>query len=215
MSRRRQDWNRTMARQRGKWGRGFAMALIAGGLALGAAPARAQLGGAEAPLLQGHRAKSNGAKPPPSALPGAKQGGPLAPAAVSPAAMDPTAALFDAINRNDVAAARDALNRGADLRGQNTLGMTPLQLSIDLGRNAITFILLSMHDTASSGPPSAAPAGGRTGAPVAPVLARPGPAPRTMPHAPSRAPLRPASLPLADGGAPAPGYGFMGFDPSR
>ena len=59
--------------------------------------------------------------------------------------MQPTDALFDAINRGDIATARDAISRGADLQGQNILGMTPLELSIDLGRNDISFLLLSMR----------------------------------------------------------------------
>ncbi len=214
-----------MTRQRGKWGRVFVAAQFGAALAISAAPAWAQLGTmggagpAAGPLLQGSHAKSNGAKPPPSALQGAKGGGPLAPASVSPAAMDPTTALFDAINRNDVAAARDALSRGADLRGHNVLGMTPLQLSIDLGRNAITFALLSMHEADASGAPPAGQPEARSGAPVATVLARAAPSPRAAPRASHpvlpRAPFRPAAMPLADGGTPAPGSGFMGFDPSR
>ena len=59
--------------------------------------------------------------------------------------MQPTDALFDAINRGDIATARDAISRGADLQGQNILGMTPLELSVDLGRNDISFMLLSMR----------------------------------------------------------------------
>ena len=36
---------------------------------------------------------------------------------ISAGDLQPTDALFDAINRGDIAAARDALNRGADLNG--------------------------------------------------------------------------------------------------
>ena len=68
-----------------------------------------------------------------------------APANRAPVDMQPTDALFDAINRGDIATARDAISRGADLQGQNILGMTPLELSIDLGRNDISFLLLSMR----------------------------------------------------------------------
>ena len=73
--------------------------------------------------------------------------------------MEPTDALFDAINRGDIAAARDAVSRGADLGGRNLLGMTPLDLSIDLARKDITFMLLSMRggDSAPNrGPPTPA-----------------------------------------------------------
>ena len=59
--------------------------------------------------------------------------------------MEPTDALFDAINRGDIGSARDAISRGADLHGQNILGMTPMELSVDLGRNDISFLLLSMR----------------------------------------------------------------------
>src|ERR1700757_1385559 len=62
-----------------------------------------------------------------------------------PSDMEPTDALFDAINRGDIGAARDAISRGADLRGHNVLGMTPMELSVDLGRNDISFLLLSMR----------------------------------------------------------------------
>ena len=47
--------------------------------------------------------------------------------------MEPNDALFDAINRGDIAAARDAISRGADLGARNILGMTPMELSVDLG----------------------------------------------------------------------------------
>ena len=57
--------------------------------------------------------------------------------------MSPNDALFDAINRGDIAAARDALSRGAELDAHNLLGMTPMELSVDLGRNDISFLLLS------------------------------------------------------------------------
>ena len=83
--------------------------------------------------------------PPPPALPGAASTGSPAPANHAPVDMQPTDALFDAINRGDIATARDAISRGADLHGQNILGMTPLELSIDLGRNDISFLLLSMR----------------------------------------------------------------------
>lgn len=59
--------------------------------------------------------------------------------------VEPTSALFEAINRGSVAAAKDAVNRGADLGGHNILGQTPLEMSIDLNRNPITFLLLSLR----------------------------------------------------------------------
>ncbi|MCX2560129.1 ankyrin repeat domain-containing protein [Acetobacter farinalis] len=59
--------------------------------------------------------------------------------------MEPTAALFDAINRGSLNSAKEAVNRGADLEHRNVLGQTPLDMSIDLNRNPITFLLLSLR----------------------------------------------------------------------
>ncbi len=104
-------------------------ATLAAPLLLTASVARAQITGADTsgPLFHGSKAKGS-APPPPSALPGARASKTVAPAAPDATGMDPTAALFDAINRDDVAAARDALSRGAALQADNVLGMTPLQL---------------------------------------------------------------------------------------
>ena len=87
----------------------------------------------------------------PAALPGAG----AAPDSVAPQRstatdMAPNDALFDAINRGDISAVRDAVGRGADLNGRNVLGLTPLDLSVDLWRNNITFYLLSVRDAAPS-----------------------------------------------------------------
>jgi hypothetical protein len=90
---------------------------------------------------------------PPDALPGAvSHSDRVAPSQGAPIA-DPTQALFDAINRGDIASARDAIDRGADLDGESVLGMTPLDTSVDLGRNDITFLLLSLRngDSRSAG----------------------------------------------------------------
>ncbi len=146
--------------------------------------------------------KSKEEKPPepPPAIPGAQ---PDADAAVIPAdklaaEMSPNDALFDAINRGDLAAAKDALSRGAQLDAHNVLGQTPTDAAIDLSRNDITFLLLSMRGAVS---------GGRSNHPVAEVSA---------PVAPRKA--RPAvkvatahvAMP-ADRGTPNPSVGFIGF----
>jgi len=73
----------------------------------------------------------------------------IAPPSRPAAEMSPNDALFDAIERGDLAGARDALARGARLDARDVLGETPLELSIDLGRNPITFTLLSMRGAAS------------------------------------------------------------------
>ena len=205
-------------------------ATLAAPLLLTASVARAQITGADTsgPLFHGSKAKGS-APPPPSALPGARASKTVAPAAPDATGMDPTAALFDAINRDDVAAARDALSRGAALQADNVLGMTPLQLSIDLGRNDITFLLLSMGagNAAASGeggpPHGGAPAVGTAGGHG--VLARRMGAPAGTPARthPVRAPVVArvaAPMPVADrfagnGGTPVPSAGFLGFDPTR
>ena len=128
--------------------------------------------------------------------------------------MDPTEALFDAINRGDIGTARDAISRGADLQGRNILGMSPLELSVDLGRNDISFLLLSMRGGDSGDRPSqhAAPAKASAARVAKPTAARPvvGKTAVVKP-APSQNPR----LFAGDGGAPNPNAGFLGFDASR
>ena len=153
----------------------------------------------------------------PPALPGAASNkGGAAPATRSPTDMEPTDALFDAINRGDIAAARDAISRGADLRGHNILGMTPLELSVDLGRNDISFLLLSMRaGDGGSQPPTgktAATPGTDKATKQAPVrrVAAKAAAPAARPI-----PSQTARLFSGDGGAPIPNAGFLGFDSVR
>jgi hypothetical protein len=93
---------------------------------------------------------------PPAAIPGAI---PDPDAAVIPAdkvaaEMSPNDALFDAITRGDLAAAKDAVNRGAQLDAKNVLGQTPTDAAIDLSRNDITFLLLSLRGSVSSSRPT-------------------------------------------------------------
>lgn len=165
----------------------------------------------------------------PPALPGSR----AEPAAVTPAdrnaaELPPTEALFDAINRGDTPAARDAINRGADLSGHNVLGLTPLELAVDLGRNDITFVLLSMRGGETSGPPAGAGGPGATSARETAaerrvrereareqrrreLLAARGA--RTQPSGTAQ-PTGPRLF-ARDGGAPVPQAGFLGFDPVR
>jgi hypothetical protein len=163
----------------------------------------------------------------PEAIPGAKAREPAAPASKATGDMQPTDALFDAINRGDIAAARDALNRGADLDGVNILGMTPMELSVDLGRNDISFLLLSMRGEDSDrgsralgrdAPPTVAnsktvsgkPAGsGRSAGSAKAVAARGAPAANTIIPA---TPVATPKLFANDGGTPMPSAGFLGFD---
>ena len=136
--------------------------------------------------------------------------------------MSPNDALFDAINRGDIAAARDALSRGRRFDAHNLLGMTPMELSVDLGRNDISFLLLSYRNP-DSGPASAAAGPARAAAGTA---ATAGASKATAAKSTSRAKAVPvkADVPAApqtprlfadDGGTPVPGAGFLGFNPGR
>ncbi len=159
-------------------------------------------------------AATRGARPAlPAGLPGARADRALpAPANELISAMSPNDALFDAVNRGDVAAARDALGRGADIDGRNILGLTPLDLSVDLGRNDLTFLLLSLRG-ANPGARQAKVAS-RVAAvsksPAAPLKVAV--AARVTARAPTTtAAGRPAPRYGADTGTPAPSAGFLGF----
>ncbi len=157
----------------------------------------------------------------PPALPGSR----AEPTAVIPAErvatdMPPTEALFDSVNRGDLAGVRDAVSRGADLQGTNVLGLTPLELSVDLGRNEISFLLLSLRS-----------GGGYSAARVAEAPAESKPPTRAERLATARAErarraqvaARPvtSAAPLAprlfagNGGVPIAQAGFLGFDKAR
>ena len=119
----------------------FGLALLPG-QPLGPSPALAQFSGPPPQAGQGTR-------PPPPALPGLAARRAPEPIPGDPNAnLAPTAALFDAINRGDLAAARDAVARGARLEERNVLGLTPIDAAVDQGRNDILFYLLSTRGTA-------------------------------------------------------------------
>jgi hypothetical protein len=170
-------------------------------------------------------ASAKPADAPPPSLPGAvTQGDRVAPAK-GIAIADPNEALFDAINRGDIASARDALDRGADLEAHNVLGMTPLDLSVDLGRNDITFLLLSLRNgdlqlthrgaamTAAAQAAGAKSAGAGTRPPAAGKQAARAPATPPAKQAAQTAPAAPVAPRLfaGDGGTPNPSVGFLGF----
>ena len=146
----------------------------------------------------------------PPALPGvaARRGQAPIPAETPPSAMNPNDALFDGINRGDIATVRDAVARGADVNARNALGLTAVDSAVDQGRPEIMFYVLSVRGMAGNAPP-----------PPESVPVR-GPRVRTPPPAPMReAAAQPVTatprLPVlwqANGGAPQPSIGFLGFD---
>jgi hypothetical protein len=156
-------------------------------------------------------------KPPPAppALPGAQSTGPIVGAERAARNLAPNAALFDAIDRGDIAAAREALGRGADVNARNALGETALDLSVDLARNDITFLLLSARNGEPA--PGAAPIGRSPIRQVAATTApaRSAPAARPAPRGTTgraTTPVRPVTL-STDPGTPNPSAGFLGFGP--
>lgn len=206
----------------------FAWLIVAASALAAFAPsARAQMmGGAFDPGTLMRQGTKQGAPnpekpeaPQPPALPGATANPETAaPATRIPSEMSPNAALFDAINRDDIRGVRDALNRGAELRAHNVLGLTPLELSVDLGHNAISFLLMSYRD-AEDGGSSAAPSAAGATKPSGPaaILAAHG-APRSkvvaVRQATPPAPPQTPRLFADDGGAPVPSQGFLGFNPA-
>jgi len=186
---------------------------------LAAAPAHAQYSGTSRgmpPPVKRPNTQGQPTEVPPPALPGAQNS--FAPAERTTTDLSPTDALFDAINRGDMAATRDAMNHGADLAGHNILGMTPLELSVDLGRNNITFLLLSLRGSAT---PASHPPATATAAPLAGATSPGGKMPAKP--TPKLAALRPAPATVAqpvvarqfagqaDPGTPVPQAGFLGF----
>jgi hypothetical protein len=167
-------------------------------------------------------------RPPPTALPGLTARGNVEPIPADPNAnLAPTPALFDAINRGDLYAARDAVARGADPDATNVLGLTPLDAAVDQGRNDIMFFLLSVRGARPTGGPAEDVQSAFRSQPAVPEsAARAGRAARAQAAAASStvaAPrvTAPEVLPggprlwAGDGGAAKPEVGFLGFDAGR
>ena len=190
--------------------RRFILAAAAAYLSLAFAPAFAETqleqqadaqAEAEEKAKRAEAEKDEKAKAPPAAIPGAEPSGEAAPASKNVAEMSPNDALFDAINRGDSAAARDALNRGAQLDTKNVLGQTPIDAAIEANRNDITFLLLSLRGAVGGGQrPSqlAAKAAAQTASAHAGRVKV------------SRAVVQTAPR-VADRGTPNPAVGFTGF----
>jgi len=179
-------------------------------LALPVAEAAAQ-GGSPGMIRPNQQARPQvGAAP---ALPGLEQRRAPAPIDADPTAnLSPNAALFDAVNRGDLTAARDAVSRGANLQGRNALGLTALDAAVDQGRNDIAFFLLSAREAGRPLPPQASAPLARSS--IAAPATRPQPRREAAAPAAPQAP-RTARLWAGDGGAPQPEIGFLGFDAGR
>jgi len=173
--------------------------LAAGLLAAGAGPAAAQMPAAAIspgatgfqPMVKPDSTAPKDVVPIPSALPGAKPGLGAAPVDKSVADLPPNQALFDAINR------------GADIRAENVLGMTPLELAVDLSRNDITFMLLSLRGATAGALSAKAVAAAPAPAPAVKMVER---------HVASKpAPTARMYAVSTDSGTPDPQAGFLGF----
>lgn len=179
-----------------------------GGGAGGGGPSRGGGGDADENPDDAEAKAAAAANAPPPALPGAVASDEAAPSSHAPLDMNPTTALFDAINRGDLTAAKDALSRGADLEGSNVLGEKPIEMAIDLNRNDITFLLLSMrnNDGSESGSQMVAEGSATAAGKVGGVAIEAG-------SAHGRKPVEQVAFkrPDQDGGVAKPEIGFLGF----
>lgn len=122
---------------------------------------------------------------------------------------NPTQLLFDAINTGNLRVAQDAVGRGADLQAENILGQTPLEMSVDLNRDRITFLLLSMRGYNNS-PQQLASVSTETSG----VTIKDGKAKMSVKGKNKRGTITAANgstYHLQDGGIPKPEIGFLGF----
>jgi hypothetical protein len=217
---------------------GFRAGIVAAGLSvpfsiavMGVTPGFAQfingsgagatgIGAASNRTLRGAQATPGKAEVAPApVLPGTKPASEAAAPSVTAADMTPTDTLFDAINRGDLAAARDAINRGANMGGENILGLTPLELSVDLGRNDISFLLLSMRGDDGTSHRPASEGGAANEADLSggnALKARHSRIAAVATREPAEDPTVVAPrLYFGDGGTPIPTAGFLGFDGGR
>jgi ankyrin repeat protein len=95
------------------------------------------------PVVQGGNG-NQAAQPSVAGLPGSRRSGPVNQGTIDSTLLSPNDELFDSINRGDITAARDALSRGADLGATDAVGQTPIDLSVSLARNNITFLLVTL-----------------------------------------------------------------------
>ena len=146
-------------------------------------------------------------EPEPAALPGARSRGDAAPATRPTSDMGPTEMLFDAAGRGDIVTTREAVSRGADLNARNMLGLTALELAVDLGHNDIAFLLLSLRDAEAPSRGARPSATGRTVTQGRDVT--------TPARAPAPVRVAEPRATRSDGGRAVPDAGFLGFGNGR
>jgi hypothetical protein len=151
----------------------------------------------------------------PPALPGADVTGGIAtaPKVKKANSGDPTVDLFASINKGDFAGAQDAIGRGADLTAHDALGETPLDLSIALNQNNITFLILATLEE-GGGSPSGPPVSVSSAAAAKPVVK---PKTHTVQVKEQTTPVAkpeastPAPVYGSDSGQPNVSVGYLGF----
>ena len=151
----------------------------------------------------------------PSGLPGVGNGAPLATGQnlKKTSSGDPTQELFNAINSNDYASAQDAVSRGADLQATDQFGETPLDLSIALNRNDITFLLLgTRNELAAQGMGTGTVMGAPWTLDNTAKPAKTGKRHSSSPVVPVKV-VPKISIPAGETGTPDPQAGFLGFGP--
>jgi hypothetical protein len=181
------------------------------------------------------------AQPSAPGLPGAHPATVINKGIINADLLSPNDELFDAIDRGDTRAARDAIARGAELGATNAVGQTPIDESVSLGRNEITFLLVTLlhaggSDITDAQGPMAMPPPNTLGlsnkderavaTPVSffgtqsPAKTAPGSTKHHRTHyyasvsdRPAEAPVAPPSY-VATTGTPVPSAGFVGFGAS-
>lgn len=169
--------------------------------------AEAQAEAAEAAQKAEARRAAKAAAPP-AALPGAQSS--EMDGKHSDMDLEPTAALYEAVTIGSLSAAKEAVNRGADLNGHNVLGQTALDMAIDLNRNDIIFFLLSMRGVEDAGYAS------RMSSSHGDVTVSKGSGHMSVGGTVSTRSVSVKSPrhPVANGGVAKPSVGFLGFDGS-
>jgi hypothetical protein len=188
-------------------------AVAAAALWLAALPAAAQMPPQRVPVGE------------PEARPQAQQPARAPSAQRQQRAGTPTEQLFDAINTGEIEDVRAAVAAGADVSARNLLGLTPVDLAIDLGRNDIALYLLSLGRARPLAPLPEEQAAGRHSRALerqlrlqqerAEQAAIEAALRNRAPAVSSEGIVAVAPLWRGDGGTPNPAIGFLGFDAGR